>query len=99
MKFLVETYADMFQRKAVIAYTSDGEYYGDVTINFPKYSLDDGECFLSADCQNLINEMVKTDTWKLQDRLKSIMVLIRSANLHRNLLTNLKRRKKDEISI
>lgn len=64
--------------------------YGDVTINFPKYSLDDGECFLSADCPNLINEMVKTDTWKLQDRLKSIMVIIRSANLHRNLLTNLK---------
>lgn len=64
--------------------------YGDVTINFPKYSLDDGECFLSSDCPNLINEMVKTDTWKLQDRLKSIMVIIRSANLHRNLLTNLK---------
>ena len=70
VKFLVETYADMFQRKAVIAYTSDGEYYGDVTINFPKYSLDDGECFLSAECQNLINEMVKNGYLEITGQIK-----------------------------
>ena len=30
-EFEVTTYADMFHRKAVLAYTSDGECYGDVT--------------------------------------------------------------------
>lgn len=58
-EFVVTTYADMFHRKAVIAYTSDGECYGDVTINIPKYSLDEGESFLSADCPGLIDAMVK----------------------------------------
>ena len=48
--FEVTTYADMFHRKAVLAYTSDGECYGDVTINIPQYSLDEGESFLNADC-------------------------------------------------
>lgn len=38
-KFSVETYADMFQRKTVIAYTSDGEYYGDVTSIFQNTHL------------------------------------------------------------
>lgn len=53
--FVVTTYADMFHRKAVLAYTSDGECYGDVTINIPQYSLDEEESFLSADCPNLID--------------------------------------------
>lgn len=44
--------------------------YGDVTINFPKYSLDDGECFLSADCQNLINEMVKNGYLEITGQIK-----------------------------
>lgn len=61
--FVVDTYADMFQRKAVIAVVAsgdeEGEYYGDVTINIPQYSLDEGESFLSADCPDLIDAMVK----------------------------------------
>ena len=59
VSFVVTTYADMFQRKAVLAYTSDGECYGDLTINIPQYSLNDGESFLSADCPELIDVMVE----------------------------------------
>ena len=58
-EFVVTTYADMFERKAVLAYTSDGEFYGDVTINIPSYFLYEGESFLSADCPDLIDAMVK----------------------------------------
>lgn len=58
LTFEVGTYGDMFRRKAVLAYDVEtGEVYGDVTINIPQYSLDDGECFISADCPDLINEM------------------------------------------
>ena len=61
-EFVVTTYADMFQRKAVLAYASDGECYGDVTINIPQYALfeEDGEdAFLSADCPELIEAMIE----------------------------------------
>ena len=68
--FVVGTYADMFNRKAVLAYTSEGELYGDVTINLPKYSLESGESFLSADCPDLINEMVKEGYLELTDSIK-----------------------------
>lgn len=69
-EFVVTTYADMFQRKAVIAYTSDGECYGDVTINIPQYSLDEGESFLSADCHDLIAEMVENGYLEITDEVK-----------------------------
>ncbi len=68
--FVVTTYADMFQRKAVIAYTSDGECYGDVTINIPQYSLDEGESFLSADCPDLIDAMVENGYLEITDKVK-----------------------------
>lgn len=68
--FVVTTYADMFQRKAVIAYTSDRECYGDVTINIPQYSLDDGESFLSADCPDLIDAMVENGYLEITDEVK-----------------------------
>lgn len=63
--FVVDTYADMFERKAVLAIVTNGdkeELYGDVTINIPQYSLfeEDGEdAFLSADCPDLIDAMVE----------------------------------------
>lgn len=64
--FITDTYADMFQRKAVIAIVASGnekgEIYGDVTINIPQYSLfeEDGEdAFLSADCPELIKVMIE----------------------------------------
>lgn len=64
--FITDTYADMFQRKAVLAIVAsgdeEGELYGDVTINIPQYSLfkEDGEdAFLSNSCPELIDAMVK----------------------------------------
>ena len=69
-EFEVTTYADMFHRKAVLAYTSDGEYYGDVTINIPQYSLDDGESFLSADCPDLITAMVENEYLEITGKVK-----------------------------
>lgn len=64
--FITDTYADMFQRKAVLAIVASGdekgELYGDVTINIPQYSLfeEDGEdAFLNADCPDLIDAMVE----------------------------------------
>ena len=68
--FVVTTYADMFERKAVLAYTSDGECYGDVTINIPQYSLDNGESFLSADCPDLIAAMVENGYLVITDEIK-----------------------------
>ena len=68
--FVVTTYADMFHRKAVIAYTSDGECYGDVTINIPQYSLDERESFLSADCPDLIDAMVENGYLEITDEVK-----------------------------
>ena len=68
--FVVTTYADMFQRKAVLAYTSDGECYGDVTINILQYSLDEGESFLGADCPELIAAMVKNGYLEITDEVK-----------------------------
>lgn len=68
--FVVTTYADMFHRKAVLAYTSDGECYGDVTINIPQYSLDEGESFLSADCPDLIDAMVENGYLEITDEVK-----------------------------
>lgn len=68
--FVVTTYADMFHRKAVIAYTSDGECYGYVTINIPQYSLDEEESFLSADCPNLIDAMVENGYLEITDEVK-----------------------------
>lgn len=70
IEFEVTTYADMFQRKAVLAKKSDGEYYGDVTINIPQYSLDEGESFLSADCPKLIAAMVETGYLEITDTVK-----------------------------
>lgn len=69
-EFEVTTYADMFHRKAVFAYTSDGELYGDVTINIPQYSLNEGESFLSADSPNLITEMVENGYLEITDEVK-----------------------------
>lgn len=69
-EFEVTTYADMFHRKAVLAYTSDGGYYGDVTINIPQYSLNDGESFLSADCPNLIAAMVENGYLEITNEVK-----------------------------
>lgn len=69
-KFVITTYADMFERKAVLAYTSDGECYGDVTINIPQYSLDKGESFLSADCSELIAAMVENGYLVIVDEIK-----------------------------
>lgn len=60
----------MFERKAVPAYTSDGEYYGDVTINIPQYSLDEGESFLSADCPELIKAMVENVYIEITDEIR-----------------------------
>lgn len=69
-KFVITTYTDMFERKAVLAYTSNGECYGDVTINIPQYSLDEGESFLSADCPNLIDAMVENGYLEITDEVK-----------------------------
>ena len=42
--FVTTTYADMFHRKAVTAYNAKtGDKYVNVTVNLPKYSLDDGK--------------------------------------------------------
>lgn len=68
--FVVTTYADMFHRKAVIAYTSDGECYGDITINIPQYSLDEGESFLSADCPELIATMAENGYLEITGKVK-----------------------------
>lgn len=68
--FVVTTYVDMFHRKAILAYTSDGECYGDVTINIPWYSLDEGESFLSADCPELISAMVENGYLVITDEVK-----------------------------
>ena len=57
--FVIDTYADELKRKAVLAYTTDGKYYGDVTINIPFLKLNEDESFLSMDCPELINEMIK----------------------------------------
>lgn len=64
--FITDTYADTFQRKAVIAIVASGNekggIYGDVTINIPQYSLfeEDGEdAFLSADYPELIKAMIE----------------------------------------
>lgn len=71
--FSVDTYADMFQRKAVIAIVSDGEeageIYGDVTVNIPQYSLDNGESFLSANCPELIKKMVVNGYLEIVDEV------------------------------
>lgn len=69
-EFEVTTYADIFHRKAVLAYTSDGECYGDVTINIPQYSLDKGESFLNADCPELITAMVESGYLKIVGKVK-----------------------------
>ena len=69
-EFEVTTYADMFHRKAVLAYTSDGECYGDVTINIPQYSLDKGESFLNADFPELITAMVENGYLKIAGKVK-----------------------------
>ena len=71
---LVDAYADMFQRKAVLAFVASGdekgELYGDVTINIPQYSLDEGESFLSSDCPDLIDAMVKNGYLEITDSVK-----------------------------
>lgn len=70
IQFDVTTYADMFQRKAVL-YTTDGECYADLTINIPQYSLDEGEAFLSADCPKLIAAMVKYGYLEITGKIKA----------------------------
>lgn len=61
--FEITTYADALQRKAVLAIVTngdeEGECYGDVTVNIPQYSLDEGKSFLSADCPDLIEAMIE----------------------------------------
>lgn len=58
--FVTTTYADMFHRKAVTAYNAKtGDKYVNVTVNLPKYSLDEDECFLNPACPLLIEEMKK----------------------------------------
>ena len=48
--FITDTYADMFQRKAVIAIVASGNEKGEI----------DGEdAFLSADCPELIKAMIE----------------------------------------
>lgn len=69
-KFEVTTYADMFHRKAVLAYTSDGECYGDVTINIPELSLDKGESFLNSKSPNLIKAMVESGYLEITGEVK-----------------------------
>ena len=56
--FVQDTYADMFQRLYIGAYT-DEEFYGDITINLPQLSLMEGEVFLSNDCEMLVKEMIE----------------------------------------
>ena len=72
--FVVTTYADMFERQAVLAVIASGEckgeLYGDVTINLPQYSLDEGESFLSADCPKLIKEMIAEGYLEIIDEIK-----------------------------
>lgn len=69
--FEITEYADMFQRKAVLAYDAhEGELYGDITINIPQYSLDDGECFISADCPELVKEMETQGYLEIVDEIK-----------------------------
>ena len=71
--FVTDTYADMFQRKAVLAFVVDKnrcEPYGIVTINIPQYSLEEGESFLSNDCPDLLNAMVKNGYLKITDSVK-----------------------------
>ena len=74
LTFIATTYADMLQRKAVIAVIAsvedEGKCYGDVTINIPQYPLDDGESFLSADCPELIMEMVNNGYLEIVDQIK-----------------------------
>ena len=74
VSFVIDTYADMFHRKAVLAFVASGdekgELYGDVTINIPQYSLDEGESFLSADSPNLITEMVENGYLEITDEVK-----------------------------
>lgn len=69
-EFEVTTYADMFHRKAVLAYTSDGECYGDVTINIPELPLDKGESFLNAKSPNLIKAMVESGYLEITGEVK-----------------------------
>lgn len=72
--FVVDTYADMFKRKVVLAIVAsgdeEGELYGDVTINIPQYSLNDGESFLNADCPELIVAMVENGYLEITDEVK-----------------------------
>lgn len=69
--FITDTYADMFHRKAVIAVKKkSGRYYGDITINIPCCSLDDGECFLGNDCPKLISEMVRCGYLEIVGQIK-----------------------------
>lgn len=58
IKFIKDTYADMFQRIYIGAIT-ENEFWGDVTINIPQYSLDKDEIFCSNDSPELIKEMIK----------------------------------------
>jgi len=58
IKFMSSTYADMFERLYIGAYT-DEDFWGDVTINIPQYSLDEDEIFCSNDSPELIKEMIK----------------------------------------
>lgn len=58
IKFVTDTYADMFQRIYIGAVTED-KFWGDVTINIPKRSLDEDEIFCSNDSPELIKEMIK----------------------------------------
>lgn len=72
--FQVTNYADMFERKAVIAWElveeKEREIYGNVTINLPQYSLDKGESFISEDCPKLVKEMINQGYLEILDEIR-----------------------------
>lgn len=46
-------------RRAIVAMRTNGEEYGDVTINLPDHFLNDGDTFFNADSDDLVTEMEK----------------------------------------
>ena len=69
--FRETTYADMFGRRAVIAFEKEtDEMYGDITINLPGYSIQDNRVFLTANSPVLIKEMVKQGYLRIHGSVK-----------------------------
>lgn len=57
ISFFKSNYSDMFKRIYIAAYT-DEEFWGDVTINIPQFSLENNEVFCSNNSPELITEMI-----------------------------------------